>query len=333
MKSNSAISTILLVMSLSFLAVLENGCQSSSKKNAKEQINQALEHYYRGETLERKRDLPGAKTEYLASLGISPRPRALYRLAVVSRALNETDEAKKYVDEALKLSPIFPEALQLKQQLTGKAEKIPTGNTLTAAVPTNDITKTPPANAISLDKPQTPNTPPAAATPEISVKPKDIKPLDAESQTLLNQVKESAKAADWPKVIQGSEQILKQSPDHPDTLFHYGFALFNLNRLPEAEKAFRHAIDSDPQFAAAYNDLGVTLENLNRSSEAVLAYEKAIQTGTYADAYFNLALLKEKQGDYKRAITLYGQYIEKDTQSLYADYARGRIQKLQKMEF
>ncbi|WP_375201383.1 tetratricopeptide repeat protein [Hyphococcus sp.] len=53
---------------------------------------------------------------------------------------------------------------------------------------------------------------------------------------------------------------------------------------------FQKAIDADPNFPDAYNNLGVALKNLGRLEEAVEKYAKAISIKPdYAEAYFNMA--------------------------------------------
>ncbi len=48
------------------------------------------------------------------------------------------------------------------------------------------------------------------------------------------------------------------------------------NRLEEAEAAYRHAIDTDPDSSVAYSRLGALLVIQNRNEEAVSAYQEAI---------------------------------------------------------
>jgi len=318
-------------------ALFEMGCRGPKGPTFKEKVNQALEHYYRGEKLERKRDLEGAKAEYLASIEISPRPRGYFRLASVLNSLGNKEEADKYLTEALKLSPGFTLASQAQKQLRGGPTASTTSLSHAVQPQINEATPVILPNTGSVPAVEKPVEKPAAvagsASAPAAATTKPVTPLDAAAQDMLNQSKQAGDSGDWAKSAQLGEEILKRFPDHPETLYRYGYALFHLNRMADAEKAFRHAVESDPTLAAAYNDLGVTLENLMRTSEAALAYENAIRVGNYSDSYFNLALLKEKEGDYKSAITNYQKYLQQDTKSAYADYARERVQKLQKITY
>ena len=57
------------------------------------------------------------------------------------------------------------------------------------------------------------------------------------------------------------------APDDAAVQTELGLAEAALRDYPEAEAAYRAAIASDPQFLAAYLELGLLLENLNRVDE------------------------------------------------------------------
>ena len=63
------------------------------------------------------------------------------------------------------------------------------------------------------------------------------------------------------------------------------------------------------------------------------AYERAIAVGNHPDSLYNLALLREKMGDYRDSIDLYERYIRYDSVSAYANFARERITKLRRNAF
>src|SRR5690606_32260462 len=107
---------------------------------------------------------------------------------------------------------------------------------------------------------------------------------------------------EWQVSADMLKDILAQYPNSPDVLYQYGYALFNLNRVAEASESFEKSIELDSTNPSAFNDLGVSYERLGRPSDAMSAYEKAIMLGRHIDAYYNLALLKEKLGEYQAAI-------------------------------
>ena len=63
------------------------------------------------------------------------------------------------------------------------------------------------------------------------------------------------------------EAVLKQQPDWVDALHNYGTVLMRMQRLEEAEAAFRRVIDLDPHHALAYRMLGNVLHRRGRIGE------------------------------------------------------------------
>lgn len=74
---------------------------------------------------------------------------------------------------------------------------------------------------------------------------------------------------------------------------------------------YKKAIELDPFYAIAYNDLGIVYEKMNLLSEAERAYQKAIELDPqYTGSYTNLALLYEKNKDFENAARLWRKRIE-----------------------
>ncbi|WP_428407646.1 tetratricopeptide repeat protein [Hyphococcus sp.] len=62
------------------------------------------------------------------------------------------------------------------------------------------------------------------------------------------------------------------------------------NKYEEAVENFRRAVDIDPGFPDAHNNLGATLRKLGRQEEALQHYARAVEIRPdYAEAYFNMA--------------------------------------------
>ncbi len=336
--------TLTAILFITSAFVWIEGCAGPEGPALKENVNQALEHYYRGEQLERKRDYEGAKEEYLASIEISPRPRAYFRLAQVTAALGDIDKAIGYLDEALRLSPNYEAAAQAKKQLVLRKQTKSSELSSEAVKQTQEdkeekvsITELPAEGEVpqvevtseeetveEITQPQTQEEP----TEQEQQKPN----LDSEAQSLLQSARKAEAAKDWVRSASLGQQILERYPNHAETLNRVGFAQFQLGNFDKAEEYFRQATKADPDFAGAYNNLGVVLENLGRSEEAEKAYEQAIESG-HGDACFNLAVLKEKQAEYKEAISYYEKYLKHDSLSIYATHARERIEKLRRIEY
>ena len=307
------------------------GCQSTENDTFKMNVKSALDHYYRGVELQKKRDYAGAKQELQASLDISPRPRTYLQLAALALEQNELEEAGKYADLTLKLSPNNSIARTLKRQVEirkglGAAGAMTPTSPPGTIVPLSSTGSAPPVT------PAVPASPPSTMVTAPTLEQVAAPPGD-EITALLNQVKADSSAGRWQEALAQCDQILQKSPDNPQAHYQKGVALFQLKNFAEAERSLKKAIELKPDYADAYNDLGITLEYLERSIEAVQAYQKAIEIGTNRDAYFNLAILEEKRGDYKQSIEHYENYLKYDNSSVYADFARNRIEKLRRQEF
>lgn len=311
-------------------------------------VSQALKDYYRAEELHRKGQLEEARDLYIASLQASPRPRVYFRLAQVQSELGEYNEALINCNQAIDQSHGFSQAEALKKQIEAKLSSNPNG---TSQAPENPdraslihpiVVQVPlqgETGALSPSKPSQSEPSPEPKQPEPVVQVELEKPIalntpgPIESEQ-LSEAKKAAKEGNWEQALSICDNALQSNSN--DALAHYmrGYVCFHLDgHLSDAEKSLRRAVEIDPQHTDALNDLGVTLERLNRPLDAVDAYEKAIATGQKTDAYYNLALLKEKTGDYREAISLYQKYLELDKSSSFAKQAEERIRLLKRNAF
>ena len=81
-----------------------------------------------------------------------------------------------------------------------------------------------------------------------------------------------------------------------------GYQAQGIGDLDTAKSYYQKAIELDPLYAAAYNDLGVVYEMEAVKDRAEESYLKAVQVDPYyQSAYFNLANLSEEQGDLRKA--------------------------------
>jgi tetratricopeptide (TPR) repeat protein len=126
------------------------------------------------------------------------------------------------------------------------------------------------------------------------------------------------------EAIAASRRALAIQPDNPNALNNLGIALFDqgkfaealvlyeraiaaqenarahsnrgnalqrLQRFPEAELAYRRALELNPKFVDAWNNLGTCLRELKRPAEAEAVYRKALELGpNHPDTLDNLAL-------------------------------------------
>jgi len=63
-----------------------------------------------------------------------------------------------------------------------------------------------------------------------------------------------------------------------DTLSALGSANLRLGRLNQAEALLRRAVEEDPDYAPAWNNLGVVLMELGKTSEAAESFRRAFAT-------------------------------------------------------
>ncbi|MBM3251639.1 MAG: tetratricopeptide repeat protein [Candidatus Omnitrophica bacterium] len=76
--------------------------------------------------------------------------------------------------------------------------------------------------------------------------------------------------------------------------------------LQAAIESYSKAISLNPEFAAAYNDLGITYETLDELDQAENSYLKCLEIDNqYLAAYTNLAFLYEKKSQYKKAASFW----------------------------
>ena len=62
-----------------------------------------------------------------------------------------------------------------------------------------------------------------------------------------------------------------------------------LNKYQEAKSNLKKAIELQPDYAEAYNNLGNAYKEMEEYNEAILVYEKAIELNPqYYEAYNNL---------------------------------------------
>ena len=85
--------------------------------------------------------------------------------------------------------------------------------------------------------------------------------------------------------------ISAKAPDLAGPYTNLGIIYARTDRSPEAEKAFRKAIQIKPDSAPTYNQLGILYRESGRFKEAQTAYEKALAINPdYAYAHLNLGI-------------------------------------------
>lgn len=116
-------------------------------------------------------------------------------------------------------------------------------------------------------------------------------------------------------------RILKASPGLPDALHFLGMLLYQRGQAEEGIGCIEQALDRDPSYAGAYNNLGNIHASRGDLLPATLAYQRALalaepQSTEAADLHNNLGALykvqkrfDEARVAYERAITIHARHV------------------------
>ena len=125
------------------------------------------------------------------------------------------------------------------------------------------------------------------------------------------------------------EAILESDPQYAAAYINLGTINFHLRQFGRAEELYRQATVVDPSYVLAFFDLGNVLDELQRPDESIAAYRRAVALAPrYADAHYNLALAYERKAQHRCALRHWLAYVKLDGRGPWADHARGQIRKL-----
>jgi len=103
------------------------------------------------------------------------------------------------------------------------------------------------------------------------------------------------------EAIAAFRSAIEVDPNFAEAHNNLGNALRELGRLAEAEEHLRQALTLKADYAEAHNNLGVVLVKARRLPEALAAYERALRhKRDYAEAHLNRALAWLAIGDFRR---------------------------------
>jgi len=107
---------------------------------------------------------------------------------------------------------------------------------------------------------------------------------------------------------------LRQNPQDVETLFTWANLLERMNRVAEAEAAFRQVLQQNPNHAAAWNNLGYMWADRGiRLTEALPAVQKALEFEPENPAYLDsLAWVYYRMGDSAQAWTVMQDVLRRD---------------------
>ncbi len=101
-----------------------------------------------------------------------------------------------------------------------------------------------------------------------------------------------------------------KAPEAAKKAFGKGVNAMNDNKLPAAQKNFEKAVEIDPDYAAAWSDLGEVLRRQSKPDEARAAWEKAVAADPkYIKPYIQLAMLYMSEKRPEDAATIAGKAV------------------------
>ena len=136
----------------------------------------------------------------------------------------------------------------------------------------------------------------------------------------LNKGLELYKAGHLHEAQKVCQEILRNAPDHSETLYYLGLVHHQLNENVKAINFICKAINFSPENPWYFNDLGLVFKSSGQLEKAIRCFEKAVSLHpSFAEAYANMGnvfLDKEKLEDaqccYRKSLE-----IEPDQKGLY----------------
>jgi tetratricopeptide (TPR) repeat protein len=151
----------------------------------------------------------------------------------------------------------------------------------------------------------------------------------AVTQDLFISAVQAEEAGEKYRAISLYEQLLAHDPNYAAAYINLGTIYFHLRRYARAEELYRRATETDPDYVLAFFDLGNVLDELNRPEESIRAYRRAVELAPrYADAHYNLALAFERSGEVRSALRHWQAYVRLDRSGPWAEHARRQIRRL-----
>ncbi len=123
---------------------------------------------------------------------------------------------------------------------------------------------------------------------------------------ILAEGEKHLEARAWPEAETAFRRAVEAAPNSAVAHNKLGVALVHQRRLNEAEQAFARAVTVDPRHAPAWSNLGNIYRETGRKDEALQAYERAIAADPdYWIAHQNLGGLYKEMGRTSEAIAAF----------------------------
>lgn len=112
-----------------------------------------------------------------------------------------------------------------------------------------------------------------------------------------------------------------------EVCFNLANVLSELGQTAAAIERYRQAVELDPGHAPAWHNLATVLADVGWHDEALVACERALEVlPAYADVHYTMADVLDQMGRLVEARRHWRAYLEHDSASEYAEYARRRLE-------
>ncbi|MCW5971440.1 MAG: tetratricopeptide repeat protein [Blastocatellales bacterium] len=185
----------------------------------------------------------------------------------------------------------------------------PSGNTVASNISSN-----PSSGRSGQPLPEVPKIDEGNVRPVIADAAPVIAPPTPAFEQILLSAENASQGGQYELALETYRRAQKQRPDSIDAQLGVAEALFDLRRLPDAEREFRAVLERQPANGDARRGLGDTLYDLRRWRDSVASYQSAIDAGlndsavynNYANALFRTGTVENKA----RAVEYYRKAID-----------------------
>ncbi len=147
---------------------------------------------------------------------------------------------------------------------------------------------------------------------------------------LLREAIEAEGFGDMKTAARIYQDLIESDPDFAPAYVNLGTIYFHQNRIKEASEFYRMATKVQPNYCLAWYNYANSLEELEQYYDAISAYKMAVKINPrHSDSQYNLALAYDRVNSTRNALRQWQAYIKIDSgQSKSAQYARNAIQRL-----
>lgn len=133
--------------------------------------------------------------------------------------------------------------------------------------------------------------------------------------------------AQWDNALDAYRRVVAIDPEYSAAWNNLGLLLHRTGRYGEAQTAYEAALEKDPACREAAYNLGSLAEDRGDVEAAIRFYRRALEVSAdYADAHFNLASALARSGRGDLANVHWRRYLDLDGQSPWARIARSHLE-------